>query len=75
MRRGKFVPLVGCFVLALTTATQAQVTLLGNYRLGEDDAGAVVGGAGNATTTDHLGCHHFDVCHHSRKWESHLFRG
>lgn len=55
MRRGKFVFAAVCLTLTLTTAAQAQVTLLGDYRLGENDAGAVVSGAGNATTTDIAG--------------------
>ncbi len=41
--------------LAITAAANAQVTLLGEYRLGENDPGAVVGGAGNAMTIDNAG--------------------
>ncbi len=42
-------------VAAGVTSARAAVTTLGLWRLGEDDAGAVSGNTGNATTTDAVG--------------------
>jgi len=47
---------VATLALALTAApARASFTKIAEYRLGEDDAGATLGGAGNATTTDSVG--------------------
>jgi hypothetical protein len=44
-----------CCLLALTSLSQATITVIGNFRLGEADAGAVIGGPGAATTTNSAG--------------------
>jgi len=44
----------GC-LLALTSLSEAAITVIGNFRLGEADAGAVIGGSGGATTTNSAG--------------------